>query len=616
MRKRKKLFTQIFPTHFLIVAISLVAAVWFVFSSLNAFIVRQTKDNLTAQARLFGQQISLDEDYADPVKNREIDRLCKRAGRASHARFTVILPGGRVIGDSEQDPLLMENHRDRPEIAAAAKAGPGSSIRYSTTLKKNMMYVAVTVPERETALLTVRAAVPLTSVFQALAEVKGNIIHFCLLVALPVALISLLMSKKITRPVQEMKEGARRFAAGHLDRKLILPDSEELAGLAEAMNRMSEQLDERIKTIKRQKNELEAVFASMTEAVIAVDGNDRILRTNQAAESLLGTTGLSLQGKYLHEVIRNHDFIRFAGTAATVEKAEDDLAFEMKEEDVRVMNVRSGALIDETGSRIGTLLVLNDVTRVRYLEDMRKEFAANVSHEIRTPLTAIQGFAESLLADPVFAESKDGSRHLEIIVRNARRLSVLIEDVLRLSHIENGDRLKDFNFEPARISTVIDSAVNVCRPEADQKGIRVVSDCDPALTVIMDFSLAEQALINLLENAVKYSPENTEIRVEAARKDADIVIRVVDNGIGIPAVHIPRLFERFYRVDKTRSRKLGGTGLGLAIVKHIVQIHGWKMDVKSTPGKGSVFTITIPNTGERAPSTPTKSQNHLITLKP
>ncbi|MEW6077077.1 MAG: ATP-binding protein [Thermodesulfobacteriota bacterium] len=594
MRKRKKLFTQIFPAHFLIAVISLLAAVWFVFSSLNAFIVRQTKDHLIAQARLFSQQIATGEDFEDPIKNRDLDWFCKKAGRASHARFTVILPGGRVIGDSEEDPLLMENHRDRPEIATAVKAGQGSAIRYSRTLKKNMMYVAIAVPEKETVLVTVRAAVPLTSVFQALAEVKGNIVHFCLLIILLVALISLIMSKKITRPVQEMKEGARRFAAGHLDRKLILPDSEELAGLAEDMNRMSEQLDERIKTIKRQKNELEAVFASMMEAVIAVDANDRILRTNQAAEVLLGTAGALLQGKYLHEVIRNHDFIRFAGKAAAVEKAEADLAFEMKAEDARVVNVRSAALIDETGRRIGTLLVLNDVTRVRYLEDIRKEFAANVSHEIRTPLTSIQGFAESLLADPAMAGHQDRKRHLEIIVRNARRLAAIIEDVLRLSHIENGDRQKDFNFEPARISRVIDSAVNVCRPEAEQKQIRIVSDCDPALTAVMDFSLVEQAFINLLENAVKYSPEKSEVRVEAVDKDNTIVIRFVDNGIGIPAVHIPRLFERFYRVDKTRSRKLGGTGLGLAIVKHILQIHGWKMDVKSAPGKGSEFSVIIP----------------------
>jgi len=602
MTKRKKLFTQIFPTYFLIAVISLLAAIWFVFSSLNAFIVDQTREDLTARARLFSQSplfaryLQADAVSVDPGYVQETDRLCKKAGKASNTRITVILPEGRVIGDSEKDPSLMESHKDRPEIAAAVKTGAGSSIRYSSTLKKNMMYVAVGLPEGKPVALIVRASVPLTSVYQALGEIKWKIIQVCLMITLLVAFVSLLVSQRITRPIQEIEAGAQRFAAGHLDRKLVLPDSEELASLAEAMNSMSVQLAERIKTIKLQKNELEAVFASMMEAVIAVDKNDRILRSNQAAEMFLGSTDNQLQGKYLYEVIRNHDFTKFAATAATVEKAEEDLVFEIKEEDVRVINAKSAALIDENGQRIGTLLVLNDVTRVRQLENMRKEFAANVSHEIKTPLTSIQGFAEALLADPDIAGNQERSRYLEIISRNARRLSAIIEDVLRLSNIEHGDRQKDFNFVKTKISTVIDSAVNICRPEADQKNIRIVPYYDSSLTALMDFSLAEQAFINLLENAVKYSPDNSEVKIIASVKGKDIVISIMDNGIGIPAVHIPRLFERFYRVDKTRSRKLGGTGLGLAIVKHIVQIHNWEIEVKSTPGKGSVFSVTIPGT--------------------
>ncbi len=596
MTRRKKLFSQIFPSYFLIAVISLLVTVWFVFNLLNAFIVSQTQENLTARAHLFSQNIRVDDISLKADSLQEINRRCKQAGEASGTRITVILPEGRVLADSEEDSRIMENHRDRPEIAAALKGGVGSAIRYSATLQRKMMYVAIGIPQdKGAARLVVRTSVPLKSVYQALGEVKWEIIKIFFLITLLVALVSLMVSKKIARPVQEMEAGARRFAAGYLERKLVLPDSKELASLAEAMNKMSVQLDERIKIIKRQKNELETVFGSMTEAVIAVDKTDRILQSNHAAEVFLGNSGSQLQGKYLYEVIRNHDFTQFIATAAGSEKAEGDIAFEIKEEDARVINVKSAALIDETGQRIGTLLVLNDVTRMRQLENMRREFAANVSHEIKTPLTSIQGFAEALLAEPIINGNQEGKHYLEIIIKNARRLSAIIEDVLRLSNIEHADRKKDFHFEKKKISTVIDSAVNVCRPEADQKDIRIVTDCDPALTALMDFSLTEQAFINLLENAVKYSPENSEVKIEAAAGDGNITVRFADNGVGIPAVHIPRLFERFYRVDKTRSRKLGGTGLGLAIVKHIVQIHGWKIDVSSTPGQGSTFSVIIPS---------------------
>ncbi len=599
MTNRKKLFTLIFPTYFLIAVVSLLVGIWFIFNSLNTFIIGQTHENLTARAHLFSQIIRENHISQGTKPPHQIDRLCKQAREISQTRITVVLPKGQVLGDSDEDPLTMENHRDRPEIAAALKTGKGNAIRFSRTLQKKMMYVAVRVPENGTGILIVRASVPLKSVYQALGEIKGQIAKIFFLIILLVALISFVVSKKITRPIREMETGARRFAAGHLGRKLLLPNSEELASLAEAMNKMSIQLDERIKTIKRQKNELETVFGSMTEAVIAVDKKDRILRSNHTAEIFLDSTESQLQGKYLYEVIRNHDFTQFTATAAVSEKTEGDLVFELNEEDARVINVKSAALIDETGQRIGTLLVLNDVTRMRQLENMRKEFAANVSHEIKTPLTSIQGFAEALLAEPAISGNEESRRHMKIIVKNARRLSNIIEDILRLSNIEHADRQKDFHFEEKKISAVIDSAVNICRMEADQKGVRIVSDCEPGLTALMDFSLAQQAVINLLENAVKYSPDNSEVNIKAAADNGKITISISDNGAGIPAIHIPRLFERFYRVDKNRSRKMGGTGLGLAIVKHIVQIHGWKIDVKSKLGEGSVFSIIIPTAGTK-----------------
>ncbi|MFP4446655.1 MAG: ATP-binding protein, partial [Desulfosudaceae bacterium] len=408
--------------------------------------------------------------------------------------------------------------------------------------------------------------------------------------------VSFLMARSIVRPVREMKAGAERFAAGDLQRKLPVPDTEELAVLAGSLNDMAAHLDSTIKLIQRQKNELETVFASMTEAVIAVDSDQKILRLNRAAEDFLGSAEEGLQGKFLYEVIRNHAFARFAQAAVNTPRAqntEDDIVFEANGSSY-IVNTQSAPLIDEIGQRLGTLLVLTDVTRVRRLEAMRKEFAANVSHEIKTPLTAIQGFAETLVSDADIQVNETARRHLDIILKNAERLAAIVEDVLRLSHIEHGNRHKDFHFMPTRLEAVIDSAVHICRPQADKKSIHIHTDCDAGLRGRVDFSLLEQALINLLTNAITYTPDNGEITISAAEEKGKAAICVRDTGIGIAAAHIPRLFERFYRVDKARSRKLGGTGLGLAIVKHVVQIHGGTIDVRSTPGQGSVFTICLP----------------------
>ncbi|MDY6822284.1 MAG: ATP-binding protein [Thermodesulfobacteriota bacterium] len=590
MEKRKRLVAQLYPTYLLIAFVSLIAVTWYAFDAFQGYYLDQMKESLTAQANLIKEYI---KPYQSKADNSSIDRICKQAGKASDTRITIVRPSGKVIGDSEESPESMENHGDRPEIVSALQNGTGNSIRYSGTLDQKMMYVAVAVRDQNMTAMVVRTSLPVTSIYGTFNAVRARIFVAGIVIALLVALISLFISRKIAGPIREMQQGAERFAAGRLDTKLHIPESEELAGLAIAMNNMADQLNDRIKTVIRQTNELEAVFSSMNEGVIAVGNDEKVLRINRTAESLLGSRKEQIQGKALYKIIRNHAFQQFTQTARSSDKADDDIVFEINEEN-HILNVKSAALIDETSQRIGTLFMLNDVTRIRRLEQMRRDFAANVSHEIKTPLTSIQGFAEALMAEPAVASDETATHYLSIIIKNASRLSTIVEDVLKLSEIEHADRRKDFNFQETRIGAVFNSAANICRSEAEQKNITIDIKCPDTMMAFMDFSLMELAAVNLLENAVKYSNSDSVVKITAEKSGNDFILRFVNVGVAIPEEHIPRLFERFYRVDKARSREVGGTGLGLAIVKHIVQIHGGRTDVKSKPGKETVFTVTLP----------------------
>ncbi|MFZ5563350.1 MAG: ATP-binding protein [Thermodesulfobacteriota bacterium] len=588
MKTRKKILYQIYPTYLVITFGSLFAVIWFVFHALNGFLLDETRHNLTARAQLIKHHIEF-----TGIAGAALDAWCKSAGTASGTRITVVLPSGRVIADSDENPAQMENHADRTEIINALRSGFGTSLRHSATLARQMMYVAVPLTAGNDIRMVIRTSLPVTSIYSALTGIKHHIFWAALVLALVVALVSLIISRNIVGPIRELEQGARRFAEGDLTGKLAAPASNELASLAEAMNDMAERLDERMKTVIRQKNELTAVFSSMTEAVIAIGNDEKILRVNHAAETFLKKSRQALAGKYLYEVIRNHDLKKFIEAAVKTDRLETDLLLEIDEKP-HVINIHAGALVDETGRRMGALLVLNDVTRLRQLETMRKDFAANVSHELKTPLTSIQGFTETLLADPLAAGNAQMTRCLEIIANNTRRLATIIDDLLKLSEIEHADRQKDLVFEKTAVAPVIASAMAVCGAEADQKEITVPVECPADLTVAADPFLLELALVNLLENAVKYSPSGSSVRITARQENSEVSIAFADQGPGIAEEHLPRIFERFYRVDKARSRELGGTGLGLAIVKHVVQLHRGRIDVQSSPGRGSVFTIVLP----------------------
>lgn len=589
-KKRRRLLWQLYPTYLLVTLVSLVAATWFASRTLKQFFLAQSASDLEARARLIESQVL---DYLSPVDAEAIDRLCKKMGGQTTTRITVILPSGKVIGDSERDPAGMDNHVDRPEVIEALRSVVGTSTRYSRSLEKDMMYVGIPLKKNSRVLGVVRTSVALTPISAALESIEIKIGVGGLLIAILAAILSLLVSRRISRPIEEIRKGAECFARGEFECRLPVSGSEELGGLSETMNQMAIELQERIQSMREQRNELEAVLSSMVEGVIALNKDERIISMNQAASEMFQVDPSYVQGRTIQEVVRNIDLQNFVKGAAlrSEEPVEQDIVLYSDGE--RILNGHSSVLNDAEGRRIGALVILNDVTRLRRLENMQREFVANVSHEIKTPITAIKGFVETL-RDGAISESKDAKRFLAIIEKHVDRLDAIIEDLLSLSRIEQEAEREEIVLEEGPVREVLLTAIQICQVKAAPKNIRMRLNCSEELRARINPSLLEQAVVNLLDNAIKYSNTDSEIHVEAKKIDSDIVIKVHDQGCGIEKGHLSRLFERFYRVDKARSRKLGGTGLGLAIVKHITQAHGGLVTVESTPGKGTTFRLNLP----------------------
>ncbi len=592
MKKKKRLVWQIFPAFFLIALASLAVAIWFASNALNFFFLKQTAFDLKDHLALLQHQIR--PHFQDPQFQR-IDQICNEAGQLTDTRFTVILPDGRVVGDSRENPVHMDNHADRPEIRAARTEGYGQSMRYSKTLDRNLLYVATAMRDGERLIAVTRAALPVVFLDEQKQAIQWRMAGGGLVIAVLVGVISLLASRKISRPIEELRIGAEVFASGELERKLAIPETEELASLAEAMNEMADQLDRRIQTVVDQRNELETVLASMHEGVVAIDTAETIINMNQAAADMFENEREKAAGRSVQEVVRNLELQNFVREAlATDEAQESDISLFTPAE--TILNIHSSPIRDSEGQRIGTLLVMADVTKLRRLENMRRDFVANVSHEIKTPLTAIKGYVETLVNQEV--DSKDDyERFLGIINKHVNRLDAIVEDLLSLSRIERAVDIAEspLDFTEARIGDIIQTAVQVLQNRADEKNISIDRRGELDLKARVDATLIEQAILNLLDNAIKYSDNGSVIAIDVERRNGATGIHITDHGCGIAKNHLSRLFERFYRVDKARSRQMGGTGLGLAIVKHIVQAHGGQVTVVSRPGRGSTFSVLLPS---------------------
>lgn len=545
--------------------------------------------DLEARAILCGDQIV--ELIADG-KTDQINPLCKELGKSTGTRITVVLPSGVVVGDSDSNPADMDNHNTRPEIKKALACEVGRETRYSSTLMEYRRYAAVPMIRDGEVVAVVRTSFSEAELIATLDEFHNRIIAAALICIVLNALVSLVISRRISRPLEEIRSGAERFADGELSHRLRVVGRDEIAAVARALNRMTEQLNERIQIISRQREEREAMLSSMEEGVLAIDNEGTILSLNQTCADLLGGDPDNLRGRSVYEAVRKAELLELIESALAGESPVDG-EIQIRGPSERWLTAHGTQLHDPGRGTIGVLVVLHDITRLRHLEEVRRDFVANVSHELRTPVTSIKGFIETLL-DGALEDKENSVRFLRIIHRQVNRLEAIISDLLSLSRVERGTEEQMIEVAVEPIHGILHGAAETCEQKAADKGVRLVTSCPDDLSGEVNAALLEQAVINLLDNAVKYSNGGSTVELSAWVEGSELVVRVEDQGCGIEAQHLPRLFERFYRVDKARSRELGGTGLGLAIVKHIALAHRGTINVESTVGVGSTFTLRLP----------------------
>jgi two-component system phosphate regulon sensor histidine kinase PhoR len=548
---------------------------------------RRSLTDLETRARLIEKLLP---DSLPSLPSNELTYRVRELSRICQTRITVTDTVGRVTADS-QEPHGSESVPYTPEVMEARQGRVGTARRYSSTSRMELLYVAIPLYRNNEMAGVLRAAVPVSGIERDLRRVDTRMAVGGLLVAIAAAALALLHALRVSRPLDEMRRGAERLAAGDLAMRLEIPQGAELAGLALALNRMAAELDLKIRTVTQQRNEQRAILVSLREGVIAVDRQERVLFVNRAASSMLTLDAQRASGRLLQEVCRVSELHHFAREIleGMPEPSESEVHVTSP---ASILQVRGMELRDPTGTRIGALLVLHDVTQVRRLENLRRDFVANVSHELKTPITSIQGYIETLREDPQVTP-ETVREFLERIARNAERLNGIVENLLTLSRIEREDELGLIPRTVQDLRPVVEAAISTLREKADQRqvSIRLIAQDDVAAAI--NPALLEQAVVNLLDNAVKHSDSGGAVAVEIVRAGNEVALHVRDHGCGISSEHLPRIFERFYRVDVARSRKFGGTGLGLAIVKHIAQAHGGRAAVESVPEKGSTFSIFL-----------------------
>jgi two-component system, OmpR family, phosphate regulon sensor histidine kinase PhoR len=589
---RRGLGGATFQTRFFFAALSSAVIALAVAGVLFATTMRRQTDEriertLVAETRLAAELLARGAPFSTVP---ELDDEADRIGQLLNARVTFVAADGRVKGDSSESLEAldaMENHAHRPEIVQAA-SGLGRSRRYSATLKIDMLYVAV--PVEHPAIAFVRVALPLTDIREQLRAVLTATVTALGLALVGGAVIAWIFSARIGQRVRSIAEVARRYRSGDLTPPRLGYGDDELGMVARALDDSVQEVGRRLAEQARDHARMEAILAGMVEGVIVVDAQGRLQLVNGAARQMLKLDAPVIGRAYV-ETIR-HPAIAELVAAVLLDRTPAPLQLSPPRDPSRTIMARA-APATGMGAH-GVVLVLLDITDLRRADQIRRDFVANVSHELRTPLTAIRGYVEALSEGD--ANADESRRFLEIIARHTERMERLVKDLLRLARLDAGQETLDLIACDTR--GLIDAVVGDVTPLAEQRRQRVDVDIDPGARMVrVDPAKMHDALRNLVANAITYAPEQSVIRVEAARVDGRIAISVSDAGPGIPEQDLSRVFERFYRVDKSRARDPGGTGLGLAIVKHLVELHGGTVLAENRHEGGARFTLTVPATG-------------------
>lgn len=573
-----------------VIIISLGLIAFFLDKSLEDNSLRNIESSLVTQALLIEGGIT-----PESLKKEDVSYLEPRVSTASlkaKCRITVISVKGRVLADSEktiEEIPNMENHIGRPEIMDALAGKTGIDIRYSPTLKINMLYAAIPVMDRKEVAGVLRLALPLESVQKTLSVIRRIILSGFVFALIFAFILGSIFAARTIKPINRMIHVSRHFSQGDFTRRVVPGPADEIGELAATFNHMAQGIEDKMKEVGGQNQKLAAVFNSMVEGIIVVDKEGRIVSINPAIENIFAISRKDVEGRLFLEAIRNNDvsdMINGALASGKVVHGEIVLLYPVQ----KTFEVTAAPIFD-SGAVSGSLAVVHDITELKRLETVRSDFVANVSHELKTPLTSIKGFIETLL-DGALEDKENNRNFLKIIQEHADRLDDLVSDLLSLSHLES----KEIELEKSDVNLKkdINEIILGFRSQLNKKGITVDNALPPGLFIRADENRVKQVFTNLIDNAIKFNKEKGAVKIYSTEKNGAVTITIEDSGIGIPAKDIPRIFERFYRVDKARSRSLGGTGLGLSIVKHIVELHEGAVGVESTEGFGSKFWLTLP----------------------
>lgn len=571
--------------YFIIIAISVTiisinAATLFRRETYNRTISILDRNNLIARNLLTRGDFDSIDEYFNSIAVEDV-------------RITIIRSDGVVVADSQTDIGQLDNHADRPEILSALNGVPGRSKRYSNSLGEEFLYVALPIIDIGEKSYVIRSSMSVADIDKALGDVLGRIIFTGIVTFLALSILSYLSERRFIAPLTDIQKAAEAFSGGNLDHYLSVPGPDDIKVVADALNEMAGTLKSRLADITKGKNELDAVISSMMEAVVVLDMSLNIRHLNLSALNIIGSDITNVLGKALIEIFRSSD-LQILAEKTLKSQVPIEKIINLNTDRNLILQVHGTCILptDDKSTGNAVVLVMNDITQTQMLENMRRDFVANVSHELKTPITNVKGYLETL-AEGVMNDPETTERFLAVSIRNADRLNAILDDLLSLSRLEQHDG-EGLEFENHALDGIAGNAFQSCTPKAAEKNITLRLEGQKDLTARINMLLIEQALTNLIDNAVKYSDKDAVVTVCISKNGEMAEISVRDDGIGIPDKDRPRIFERFYRVDKARSRELGGTGLGLAIVKHIIIVHRGSIRVDSELGKGSTFTLSIP----------------------
>ncbi|PCK71092.1 two-component sensor histidine kinase-like protein [Paenibacillus larvae subsp. larvae B-3650] len=586
-------------TFTILIGIAVLMAGVFAAKLLEQFHMNELEQNLVRELHVMNDVFDWTKSGEETALMEEFTKETQRMKEQTDARVTYIRADGKVLGDSNEHPSEMDNHLHREEIDQAAKQGIGSVVRFSDTIRQNMMYVAVSVKgasgQTEGYL---RMAMSLQQIEGTVRQLWLFLLIGLLILFLLSGLICYRIARGITRPIERITRVARQMANQQYAARVPEAGNDEVGELARTINRMAENLQIQMQHIRENEYRLQGVLENMVSGVMMVDQRGTITLVNRSAEDILGYSSHELLNKsYLDAGFQLEFTALLADAIETHTRVREELMLHFPQE--QILEVHVSPIVQGDGQRKGVLVVLHDITAVRRLERIRSEFVANVSHELKTPVAAVKGFAETLMAGAL--EDKEMARSfLQIIYDESDRLNRLIGDILELSKIES--KRIPLQFSPVDVESIVENSIQMMKAEAEKKHITLESCVENELYIEADEDRLRQILINLLSNGISYTPEGgrVSIGVEFVPSLDDnpdnerMRIRISDTGIGIPEKDLPRIFERFYRVDKARSRSSGGTGLGLSIVKHLTELHHGTISVESEAGKGTTFNIELP----------------------